>query len=213
MGEQNVVLYGAGGAGRELAHNLSLGNIFEAIGFIDDTKSIGEVVDSLPVLGGLKWLHQYKGNVAVCVVGNPKVKRELIGNIKDYCKDVFFPVIINKHSIVSDFIGWGEGVIVAGPFNHISVGVKLGDFVWINSFDGLGHDVSIGDFTTLYTNIQIGGEASIGRDCVIGTGVVIRPSIKIGDEVIVGGGSVVVKDVPSNVVVVGNPAKILRENK
>lgn len=51
----------------------------------------------------------------------------------------------------------------------------------------------------------------IGRNCWIGSGVVVLPGITIGDNVVVGAGSVVTKDLPSNVVAVGNPCKVLRE--
>lgn len=50
----------------------------------------------------------------------------------------------------------------------------------------------------------------IGKNCFIAVRSIILPGIKIGDEVIVGAGSVVTKDVPSNCVVAGNPAKIIR---
>jgi len=50
----------------------------------------------------------------------------------------------------------------------------------------------------------------IGKNCFIAVNAVILPGVKIGNEVIVGAGSVVTKDVPSNNVVAGNPAKILR---
>jgi acetyltransferase-like isoleucine patch superfamily enzyme len=52
----------------------------------------------------------------------------------------------------------------------------------------------------------------IGKNCFIAVGAIILPGVKIGDEVIVGAGAVVTKDVPSNTVVAGNPAKIIREN-
>jgi acetyltransferase-like isoleucine patch superfamily enzyme len=50
----------------------------------------------------------------------------------------------------------------------------------------------------------------IGDRCFIGIGAFIMPGIKIGNEVIVGSMSVVTKDVPSNCIVAGNPAKIIR---
>ena len=50
----------------------------------------------------------------------------------------------------------------------------------------------------------------IGKRCSISTGSIIIGGVKIGDEVIVGAGSVVTKDVPSNCIVAGNPAKIIR---
>lgn len=52
----------------------------------------------------------------------------------------------------------------------------------------------------------------IGKRCFIAVGATILPGVKIGDEVIVGAGSVVTKNVPSNVIVAGNPARIIREN-
>ncbi|MDG1849889.1 MAG: acyltransferase [Flavobacteriales bacterium] len=51
----------------------------------------------------------------------------------------------------------------------------------------------------------------IGKNCFVAVGAIILPGVKIGDEVIVGAGAVVTKDVPSNCVVAGNPAKIIRE--
>ena len=61
--------------------------------------------------------------------------------------------------------------------------------------------------------MEYGFPITIGDNCWIGGGSIICPGVTIGDNVVVGAGSVVVKDVPSNVVVAGNPAKIIRELK
>ena len=50
----------------------------------------------------------------------------------------------------------------------------------------------------------------IGNFCVIGIGATILGGVTIGDEVVVGAGSVVTKDIPSNSIVAGNPARIIR---
>jgi len=50
----------------------------------------------------------------------------------------------------------------------------------------------------------------IGKNCFIGVGATILPGVKIGDEVIIGASSVVTKDIPSNSVAVGNPAKVIK---
>ena len=55
-------------------------------------------------------------------------------------------------------------------------------------------------------------DTRIGDRCFIAVGALILPGITIGDEVIVGAGAVVTKNVPSNVIVAGNPAKIIRQN-
>lgn len=55
-------------------------------------------------------------------------------------------------------------------------------------------------------------DTSIGKRCFIAVNATILPGIRIGDEVIVGAAAVVTRDVPSNVVVAGNPARVVREN-
>jgi acetyltransferase-like isoleucine patch superfamily enzyme len=55
-------------------------------------------------------------------------------------------------------------------------------------------------------------KTNIGKDCFIGARSIILPGVSIGDHVIVGAGSVVTKDVKSNCIVAGNPARIIKEN-
>jgi len=52
----------------------------------------------------------------------------------------------------------------------------------------------------------------IGKRCFLAVNSTILPGITIGNEVIVGAGSIVTKDVPSNCIVAGNPARIIRQN-
>ena len=61
--------------------------------------------------------------------------------------------------------------------------------------------------------LQYNKHIRIGKNCWLVTGVIVLPGITIGDNVVIGAGSVVTKDLPSNVVAVGNPCKIIREIK
>jgi acetyltransferase-like isoleucine patch superfamily enzyme len=81
-------------------------------------------------------------------------------------------------------------------------GISIGDGSFI-AYDAmiLSHDFS----RSLYR------KTSIGKDCFIGARAIILPGVTIGDHVIVGAGSVVTKDIKSNCIVAGNPAKIIRE--
>ncbi len=57
---------------------------------------------------------------------------------------------------------------------------------------------------------QYNAPIHIGANCWLGAGVIVLPGITIGDNVVVGAGSVVTKDLPANVVAVGDPARVLR---
>ena len=62
-----------------------------------------------------------------------------------------------------------------------------------------------------YNGVELGLSITIGDNGWIGAGAIICPGVSIGDNVVVGAGSVVVKDVPSDTVVAGNPAKVIRK--
>lgn len=81
-------------------------------------------------------------------------------------------------------------------------GIHIGDNTWVLSEAMiLAHDHCRNLITDTF----------IGSNCVIGVRSIILPGVKIGDCSVVGGGSVVTKDLPSNCVAAGNPAKVLRE--
>ena len=58
---------------------------------------------------------------------------------------------------------------------------------------------------------QYNAPVHIGKNCWIGAGALIMPGITIGDNVVIGAGSVVTRDIPSNMLAVGNPCRVLRE--
>ena len=59
--------------------------------------------------------------------------------------------------------------------------------------------------------LEYNRDVHIGENVWIGAGVVIVPGISIGDNSVIGAGSIVVKDIPANVVAVGNPCRVIRE--
>lgn len=59
--------------------------------------------------------------------------------------------------------------------------------------------------------LQSNAPVHIGDNCWIGAGALIMPGITIGENTVIGAGSVVTKDIPPNVVAVGNPCKVLKE--
>ena len=131
------------------------------------------------------------------------------------------------------FADIGKGCYVEPPL-HANWGghhVHFGRNVYANFNLTLVDDthIYVGDYTMFGPNVVIatGGHpllpelrekgyqynapVSIGRNCWLGAGVIIVPGITIGDNVVIGAGSIVTKDIPSNVLAVGNPCRVLRE--
>lgn len=131
------------------------------------------------------------------------------------------------------FAEFGEGCYIEPPLRANWGGhhVHFGKNVYANFNLTLVDDthIYIGDYTMIGPNViiatgghpiwpelrekgyQYNAPVHIGKNCWIGAGVIVVPGITIGDNVVIGAGSIVTKDIPSNVVAVGNPCKVLRE--
>jgi acetyltransferase-like isoleucine patch superfamily enzyme len=86
-------------------------------------------------------------------------------------------------------------------------GVIIGDNTNIGPGVGL---ISANHNTTDNTKHLAAPPIRIGKDCWIGMNAVILPGVTLGDRVVVGAGAVVTHDFPDDVVIAGNPAKVLR---
>ena len=127
----------------------------------------------------------------------------------------------------------GENCYIEPPFhsNWGGKNVHLGNNVYFNFNATMVDDthIYIGDYTLLGPNVviataghpilpelrekalQYNMPVHIGKNCWLGAGVIVLPGVTIGDNTVIGAGSVVTKDIPANVVAVGNPCKVLRE--
>jgi len=85
---------------------------------------------------------------------------------------------------------------------HIEVG---NDVILAPNVHILAHDASTKPFLN-YTRIA---NVKIGNRVFIGAGAIVLPGVTIGDDVVIGAGSVVSKNIPSNSVAVGSPAKVI----
>jgi serine O-acetyltransferase len=102
---------------------------------------------------------------------------------------------------------------------EIHPGAQLGEGVFIDHGMGvvIGETAIVGNNVTIYQGVTLGGTSlqrvkrhpTIGNNVVIGVGAKVIGNITIGDNVKIGAASVVIKDVPPNATVVGNPGRVV----
>lgn len=212
---KKLVLYGAGGFGRETAAIVEEINIvnatYELIGFIDDGTKLnkGDYINGYPLLGGKEWILEHKDDVyCTCTIGNAKTKAAIQRRLTK--QGVKFETIIATGSRICNYSEIGHGCVLYRNVG-ISVNCKIGDGVLINSGCSIGHDTVIGDYTTIMPSTGISGGCIIGEEVSIGGHAFIVPGRKVGNYATVAAGSIVFTNVKEGTVVLGNPAKRMKE--
>lgn len=126
----------------------------------------------------------------------------------DYGNNIYFG---NNCEVNMNCTFLDDNKIVIGDNALIAPNVQIYTaFHPTNAVDRFGEPKEDGSFEFCKTQTA---PVIIGDNVWIGGGAIILPGVMIGDNVVIGAGSVVTKDIPSNVVAVGNPCKVVRENR
>lgn len=139
--------------------------------------------------------------MATFVVRSREILRDIVLAIKYFVYVKVYKMNISRSALIS----FGARLDKANP-----KGVFIDDETYVAS----GAVILAHDYSTVLIQRKRGVRKNfvhIGKRCFIG-GAIIMPGINIGDEVVVGAGSVVTKDIPSNVIVAGNPARVIKSN-
>jgi len=137
----------------------------------------------------------------IIAIGNNQNRKTIANKLKNKK----FTTVIHHTAICDVDVRDGSQVMMGAV---VQVGTYIGKHCIINTSASIDHDCVLEDFTFIGPNATLCGEVHIGEGSFIGAGSVILPGIKIGKNCMIGAGSVVTKDIPNNVTVYGNPAKI-----
>lgn len=217
---KKIVILGTGGNCIDILDTLHDINskqgkaVYECAGFLDDNPA--------------NWDHSFYG---VRVLGPLQKAKELrdcffvfgIGSTSNFWKrneilarmgleDERFESVIHPTASVSKLANVGAGTIV---FQNVTItsNAKIGRHVYVLPNSVISHDSVIGNFTCIAGGVCVSGNVQVGEGCYLGASSAIKDGVKIGDACLIGMGSVVLKDVPGNTVVVGNPAAFLRHTQ
>jgi sugar O-acyltransferase (sialic acid O-acetyltransferase NeuD family) len=203
-----LLVYGAGGHGKVVA-DILLASGHADVAFLDDNTDLaGMTVSGIEVIGGADRIHEEsaKGKIGVALgIGDNNFRKDLASRLTSLGTEIV--TAIHPSAVVARTAKIGAGtVIMAGVV--INPDSQLGCGVIANSGAVIEHDVVIGDYAHVSPNSVMGGASSLGSLSHLGLGAVVLPGIAIGSRSIIGGGAVVTREMPSDIVAIGVPARV-----
>lgn len=211
MSCNKIVVYGAGGQGKNVSLLIEQLGGWEIVGFLDDDASKkGRIVRGYQILGSIKdaFAKYDKLNVALAI-GNSQVTEKKVKELRATGK-VSFPNLIHPSVVIDNQnVKMGEGNVINANCVFTTL-INIGSYNYFNRCCSVSHDVVIGDYCFVHSGVHLSGESQIGNGVWFGVNSTIVQCLKIGDNALIGAGAVILKDVEDNAIMVGNPAKVLR---
>ena len=215
--QYEVIFWGATGHSKVLRECLKHSG-GKLLALFDNNESLISPFTDVPLYFGKQgfqaWLKkQDKSKQNACflvAIGGDKGKDRV--EIQEYLEYYNLIAIIVKHNtaFVADDVEIGLGSQILANAS-VCANAIVGRGCIVNTGAIVDHECILEDGVHICPGATLAGCVHVGQYAMIGTGAVILPRIKIGAMSIVGAGSVVTKDVPPRAVVVGNPARIIRE--
>ena len=192
-----------------------LGCQIEAL--IDDTPNKISPFDNIPIYRGKQGLEKYLNATRIddlgfiVAVGNPfgHVRMELQHYLK--ARGLLPLSFADPTALICKSAVYGTGLQVM-PLAIVHNDVQIGEQCIINTRALVEHDCTLHDGVEIGPGTVLCGRVTVGRNTWVGANATIRPRVTIGSNSIIGAGSVVVTNIPSNVIVAGVPARVIKEN-
>ena len=203
-----TVIVGAGGHGREMLGVVRRVQNPVFAGFIDDNppgpailqRISANVICSVAEAGALVGVSYLIG------IGSGQVRASVAKRLPESWNP---GVAVDPSAVLNDDVRLSPGCVIFAQ-TTLTTNIQLGVHSHIGRGVAIGHDCEIGDHVSVLPLAAVSGSVKIGNGATIGTGAVVRQGLSIGENAFVGAGAVVVKDVPENAIVVGNPARQIR---
>jgi sugar O-acyltransferase (sialic acid O-acetyltransferase NeuD family) len=119
---------------------------------------------------------------------------------------------IHPSAVISASVEMNHGIMISANAT-INPLVTLGEGVICNTSCSIDHECIIEDFAHIAPGAVLCGNVRIGAGTFVGANAVIKQGITVGRNVTIGAGTVIIRDIPDNMMVVGNPQRILQKEE
>lgn len=210
---KNIVIFGSGEHAKVIFWELAEFKKYKIIGFFDYTKKERILINYKNKIyksfNSYKKINKISNLYGIIGLGTGRLRKEFLTNTQKEKLNIKWEKFISKFAIIKKNVKLGDGCVILSG-SHINSNTIIGKHVLINSKCNVEHDNIIDDFVTLSPSVTTAGNVKIGLGTYIGMGSCILNNSKIKNNVIVGAGSLVNKNLSSNNMYFGSPAKKIR---
>jgi len=148
-------------------------------------------------------------------ISSPNIRKKLSKKLKK--NNILNWSVFPKNFIKMQNVSIGKGFVIS-PFVTLTSNIVIGSYFHANLYSYVEHDCIIGNFVTFAPGVKCNGNVIIEDNVHVGSGAVIlngtpKKPLTIGKGSIIGAGAIVTKSVPPFSVMVGNPAKKIKNTK
>lgn len=144
-------------------------------------------------------------DAVLVAIGSNEARKRIV---KDLACGFF--TAIHPSAVIDASVNLGKGTVIMGG-TVLNASATVGDHVIINTGSVVDHECVVEDFVHISPNATLCGNVQVGEGTHIGAGAVVIPNIRIGRGCVIGAGAVVIRDVPPQSMVVGNPARVIKQ--
>ncbi len=201
-----VVIFGAGGLSRTVAHYIRHDNRYSMVGFTVDRDYIEESeLDSLPVVAfeNLNDFISPEECKVLVVLTLQRVTNRMLD--KQKCEEVHekgYSLLsyVSKDAVVAPGVSIGENVIIS-PGAVIEPFTEISDGVIVRSMAYIGHDVKLGEYCYIAPRAAMSGGVVIEPHAFVGINAALRGNVRIGREAVVGAGTMILENVDEGAII------------
>lgn len=206
-------IFGASGLGREVniiaRKKNAVDHRWDKIVYIDDDETIVDVL-GVPSYSFNRARELFPELEISIAIGEPAVRERVYERVRK--AGVRLATVIHPGVYIDDSAKIGKGTTICEGVTITSC-VILDDNVYVQPHAVIGHDIQVGKHSVIGANVQIGGANKIGERVFIGFLAGTLQGLKIGNDVEVSAGSMVFRDIEEGMIVMGNPARVIRRNE
>jgi sugar O-acyltransferase (sialic acid O-acetyltransferase NeuD family) len=202
--KQSVYIIGAGGHAKVVLAALEANNIFPVALYDDDASKWGSSIFNIPIKGGLDDLEKLGSVSAFIAIGKNEVRKKIVERFTS----IDWLTIIHPRASLHSSVQVGRGTLIQEGC-ILEPDVVIGEHCILNANSMIGHESVLENYVH-NAGAKLNGNVHICEGVLLGGNSTVHPGVTVGAWSKSAIASAIMRDVPPNSILIGNPARVMK---